>query len=217
MVADGPARSSLAPHRTSGTDRLLPVLNTERLTPPHPALLGAAPPVFRQDLKRPRKRSHHPSGPSFSRMAGLGQPQSWDKSGPEFRFTREVCPCADLLRLGDAPPQEPGSHQTCGAGHRQGKRGSKGEGCPRAQIHWYLHKSRNARFRSISPSPPDAGRAGERRRVLLGSPSLQLSPHSFLVGRERTCVDTNGSNPWVQPAFQPQIHYRLGVTPGKPQ
>jgi hypothetical protein len=27
---------------------------------------------------------------------------------------------------------------------------------------------------------------------LLRFPSLQLSPHSFLVGREGTCVDTNG-------------------------
>ena len=65
MVAVGPARSSDTPHWASGTDRSPPVLNTKRLTPPHPALLGAAPPVFRQNSKRPRKRGHHPYGPSF--------------------------------------------------------------------------------------------------------------------------------------------------------
>ena len=43
--------------------------------------------------------------------------------------------------------------------------------------------SRNARWRSISPSPPDAGRRdGERRRGWFRFPFLQISPHSFLVG-----------------------------------
>ena len=41
--------------------------------------------------------------------------------------------------------------------------------------------------------PTACQRAGERRRVLLRSPSLQLSPHSFLAGREGICVGTNAS------------------------
>ena len=51
--------------------------------------------------------------------------------------------------------------------------------------------SRNARWRSISPSPPDAGRRdGERRRGWFRFPFLQISPHSFLVGRDGTGVFT---------------------------
>ena len=54
-----------------------PVLNTERLTPPHPALPGADPPVFRQDFKRPRKRGHHPCDQVLCTLAGFGQHQIW--------------------------------------------------------------------------------------------------------------------------------------------
>ena len=66
-------------------------------------------------------------------------------------------------------------------------------GQSRTIAHWYLHKSANARLRSISPSPPDAGRRrgpGRGGAFCWDSP-LSSSPHSSLAGREGATVTSH--------------------------
>src|ERR1019366_9210309 len=73
--------------------------------------------------------------------------------------------------------------------------------CSHLWLHWYLHKSENAPmsagFLPLLPTPEGGEGRGEEA-VLLSFPSLRLSPHSFLAGREGTGVDTNGLCLWVR-------------------
>jgi len=82
MVADGPARSSVAPHRASGTDRPPPVLNTERLTPPPSRSSWGRPAGFRRNSKRPRKRHHHPCGANAKQNARLRSTANLPRTAP---------------------------------------------------------------------------------------------------------------------------------------
>ncbi len=78
-----------------------PVLNKERLTPFHPALLGAAPPLFRQDSRRPFKRGHHPRG-----RIGSHNGRGWStlKCAPNWHEAREEG-CANAAKGAENLPQ----------------------------------------------------------------------------------------------------------------
>jgi membrane-associated phospholipid phosphatase len=60
--------------------------------------------------------------------------------------------------------------------------------------HWHLHKSKAPAISGV-PLPllltPEGGEGRGKEALLLGFPSLHLSPHSFLAGREGTCINSN--------------------------
>ena len=96
-------------------------------------------------------------------------------------------------------------------------------GQSRTISHWYLHKSANARLRSISPSPPDARRRrGPGRGGAFCWDSPLSSSHSSLAGREERplramwepCRGCGGALPRILPARMAHGFVEPGSTLG---